>query len=177
MAPDPSALTVTLRIIAAVMLTFNDLISDCLADVREIMPWDLAARMAGNPDLLIVDVREPYEFDAMHIRGSLAVPRGILESACEWDYDETVPELAASREREIVVVCRSGRRSVMAAAVMQLLGYQNVVSLKTGLRGWNDYEEPLVDRMGVVVDEEVADDFFTSKLRPDQRRPHPEDIR
>lgn len=159
------------------MLTFNDLIRDCLAGVREIMPWDLAARMAGNPDLLVVDVREPYEFDAMHIRGSLGVPRGIIESACEWDYDETVPELAASREREIVVVCRSGRRSVMAAAVMQQLGYQNVVSLRTGLRGWNDYEEPLVDREGRVVDEDVADDFFTSKLRPDQRRPQPEDIR
>lgn len=153
------------------MLTFNDLIEQSLAHVREIMPWDLAGRMAGNADLLIVDVREPYEFEAMHINGSLCVPRGILESACEWDYDETVPELASARQREIVVVCRSGRRSVMAVAVMQLLGYENVVSLKTGLRGWNDYEEPLVDRDGSVVDVDLADDFFTSRLRPDQRRP------
>ncbi|MBN1279327.1 MAG: rhodanese-like domain-containing protein [Chlorobium sp.] len=153
------------------MLTFNDLIHRCLADVREIMPWDLAGRMVERPALLVLDVREPYEFDAMHIRSSLSVPRGILESACEWDYDETVPELAAARHREIVVVCRSGRRSVLAAALMQQLGYENVVSLKTGLRGWNDYEEPLVDSAGRVVEPDHADTYFAPKLRSDQRRP------
>ena len=45
------------------------------------MPWDLEERLQQNPDLLLVDVREPYEFDAMHIAGSMNVPRGILESA------------------------------------------------------------------------------------------------
>ena len=99
------------------MRNFLELIKDCLTDVREIMPWDMAARVAANPDLLIIDVREPYEFDAMHIEGSINVPRGILESACEWDYEETVPELVEAREREIVVVCRSGNRSTLAWAV------------------------------------------------------------
>jgi len=153
------------------MLTFNSLIDNCLGDVREIMPWDLASRMEENPDLLLLDVREPYEFDAMHIQGSINVPRGILESACEWDYDETVPELAAARKREVVVICRSGRRSVLAVAAMQQLGFEDAVSLKTGLRGWNDYEEPLVNQTGEVVDSDLADVFFTPKLRPDQRRP------
>lgn len=153
------------------MLTFNDLIQACLAEVREIMPWDLAERMEKNPGVLILDVREPYEFEAMHIRGSVNVPRGILESACEWDYDETLPELASARQREVVVVCRSGRRSVLAVAVMQQLGYENAVSLKTGLRGWNDYEEPLFDLTGNVVDEDAADEFFTSRISPGQRRP------
>ncbi|MCF8383669.1 MAG: rhodanese-like domain-containing protein [Chlorobium sp.] len=157
------------------MLTFNDLIQACLAEVREIMPWDLAERMEKNPGLLILDVREPYEFEAMHIRGSVNVPRGILESACEWDYDETLPELASARQREVVVVCRSGRRSVLAVAVMQQLGYENAVSLKTGLRGWNDYEEPLFDLTGDVVDEDAADEFFTSRISPSQRRPGLED--
>ena len=63
------------------MKKFLQLVSDCLGDVKEIMPWDLEERLQENPDLLIVDVREPYEFDAMHIEGSLCVPRGILESA------------------------------------------------------------------------------------------------
>lgn len=150
------------------MKNFLGLISDCLSDVREIMPWDLEERMAANPELLVVDVREPYEFDAMHIEGSIASPRGILESACEWDYEETIPELVKAREREIVVVCRSGYRSVLAAHSMHLLGFRNVVSLKTGLRGWNDYEQPLVDKSGRVVEIEAADDYFTPKLREDQ---------
>ena len=153
------------------MMKFIEMIRGCLTDIREIMPWDLEERLQENPDLLIVDVREPYEFDAMHIPGSMGVPRGILESACEWDYEETVPELVRARDREIVVVCRSGYRSVLAAHSMQVLGYSNVASLRTGLRGWNDYEQPLEDKDGNPVDIEVADDYFTAKLREDQKRP------
>lgn len=153
------------------MMRFIELIRGCMTDVNEIMPWDLEERLEENSDLLIVDVREPYEFDAMHIPGSLNVPRGILESACEWDYEETEPELVKARDREIVVVCRSGYRSVLAAHSMQVLGYNNVVSLKTGLRGWNDYEQPLASLVVDPVDMEVADDYFTTKLRPDQMSP------
>ena len=153
------------------MKNFLGLISDCLSDVKEIMPWDLEERMEENADLLVVDVREPYEYDAMHIEGSIAAPRGILESACEWDYEETIPELVKARDREIVVVCRSGYRSVMAAFSMNLLGFKDVTSLKTGLRGWNDYEQPLVNATGEIVDIEAADDYFTPKLRDDQLSP------
>jgi rhodanese-related sulfurtransferase len=153
------------------MKNFLDLIKGCLSDVREIMPWDLEVRLQENPDLLIVDVREPYEFDAMHISGSLNVPRGILESACEWEYEETVPALVQARDREVVVVCRSGYRSVLATHSMQVLGYRNVVSLKTGLRGWKDYEQPLVDQAGDEVDLDDADLYFTPRLRDEQLRP------
>ena len=153
------------------MKKFLDLISECLGDVPEIMPWDLQVRMEANPDLLVIDVREPYEYDAMHIEGSLLAPRGILESACEWDYEETIPELVKARDREVVVVCRSGYRSVLSAFSMKMLGYANVVSLKTGLRGWNDFEQPLVDAQGNLVDVDDADDYFTAKLREDQLDP------
>jgi len=153
------------------MMRLRDLLEQCRADIREIMPWDLVDRMKDNPQLLIIDVREPREFDAMHIQGSVNVPRGVLESACEWDYEDTVPELVMAREREVVVVCRSGRRSAFAAWTMQQLGYTNVASLKTGLRGWNDYEEPFENGAGELVETEIADDFFLSKVRPDQRAP------
>lgn len=153
------------------MKKFLELIQYCLTDVREIMPWDLEERLQENPDLLILDVREPYEFEAMHIEGSLNVPRGILESACEWDYEETLPELVEARDREVVVVCRSGNRSVLAAHSMQVLGYSNVVSLQTGLRGWKDYEQPLVNGAGEDIDLDDADVYFTPKLRPDQLKP------
>jgi rhodanese-related sulfurtransferase len=153
------------------MRNFLELIKSCLTDIREIMPWDLETRREDSPDLLIVDVREPLEFDAMHIPGSINVPRGILESACEWEYEETIPDLVQARGREVVVVCRSGYRSVLAAHSMQVLGYKNVVSLKTGLRGWKDYEQPLVDRDGSPIDLDDADVYFTPRIRDDQMRP------
>ncbi|MEW8257217.1 MAG: rhodanese-like domain-containing protein, partial [Candidatus Thiodiazotropha taylori] len=150
------------------MKNFLNLISECLGDVQEIMPWDLEERLEANPELLIVDVREPYEYDAMHIENSILAPRGILESACEWDYEETIPELVKARQREVVVVCRSGYRSVLAAFSMKMLGFENVVSLKTGLRGWNDFEQPLVNAKDEAVDIDDADDYFTPNLREDQ---------
>jgi rhodanese-related sulfurtransferase len=153
------------------MKNFLELIRNCLTDVREIMPWDLEERLQANPSLLIVDVREPDEFERMHIPGSMNVPRGILESACEWDYEETEPELVQAREREVVVVCRSGHRSILAAHSLQVLGYENVVSLQTGVRGWKDYDQPLVDGEGRAVDLDDADVYFTPRLRPDQHRP------
>ncbi len=155
------------------MVSYRELVKNCLAEVKEIMPWDLVARMDENPDILILDVREPYEFEALHIKGSINVPRGILESACEWDYEESVPVLVTARKREIIVVCRSGNRSALAVQSMQLLGYEQAFSLRTGLRGWNDYEEPLWSGAGALVDEEEADDYFTVKLRQEQRTPKP----
>ena len=153
------------------MKNFLELVRGCLQEVPEIMPWDLAERLQANPDRMIVDVREPDEFAAMHIAGSLNVPRGILESACEWDYEETVPDLVRARQRELVVVCRSGYRSVLAGSSLLLLGFTDVVSLRTGLRGWKDDEQPLVDAADAAVDLDAADAYFTPRLRPDQRRP------
>ncbi|MDD2743130.1 MAG: rhodanese-like domain-containing protein [Rhodocyclaceae bacterium] len=153
------------------MKNFLEIMKDRLIDVPELMPWDMASRREQNPDLLIIDVREPAEFAAMHIPGSLNVPRGVLESACDWGYEETLPELVEARDREIAVVCRSGYRSILAVYSMQLLGYKNAFSLKTGVRGWKDFEQPLVDSQGVDVDLDDADVYFTPNLRPEQIRP------
>jgi rhodanese-related sulfurtransferase len=153
------------------MKRFQDLIRDCLSQVREIYPWDLRELIDSGVDPLLLDVREPYEFAAMHIEGSMNVPRGILESACEYGYEETVPELVQARDREIIVICRSGNRSVLAAFNMQLMGYARACSLKTGLRGWNESEQPLVDAQGHAVSIEDADLYFTPRLRPEQLGP------
>jgi len=153
------------------MKHFIDLLQDTLKDICEIMPWDLEEKLADDPNLLVLDVRETDEFEAMHIKGALHVPRGILESACEWDYEETEPELVKARDRQVVVVCRSGYRSLMAAYSLHVLGYEQVCSLKTGMRGWKDYDQPMVDKDGNDVDLDYADEYFTAKLRPEQMKP------
>jgi len=152
------------------MKTYAQLVNDLLPDINEIFPWDLTEKLNVSEPLLLLDIREPYEFDAMKIKNSINVPRGILESACEYNYEETVPELVEARDKPVVVICRSGNRSVLAAYIMQLMGYKNVCSLKTGLRGWNDYEQPLVDKNDSPVNIEQADDYFAPNLRDDQLR-------
>ena len=148
----------------------DQLIEEALETVDEVFPWDLEEWIADKKNMLLLDVRESYGFDAMKIRDSINVPRGILETACEYNYDATVPELASARDRKVVVICRSGKRSVLAAQTMQRMGYKDVLSLKLGVKGWNDTDLPLYDKEGELIDADYAEEFLVPELRPEQIR-------
>ena len=153
------------------MKSYKDLVADCLPHINEVFPWDLEDELNQNPDIILIDINEPSEYSLAHNPNAINVPRGILESACDYGYDETVPELAGGREKTIVVICRSGNRSALAALTMQQRGFINIRSLKTGLRGWNDNEGPLVDLDHNTIDPDIAENYFITKLRPDQEEP------
>jgi len=153
------------------MHTYQSLINEALETVTEIFPWDLEDTMGMDEKPLIVDIREPAKFTMAHIEGSLHVPRGQLEGACEWNYLETEPELVVARERPVVLVCCSGRRSALAARTMMLLGYSNVTSLKTGIKGWNDSDLPLIDAEGALVDADELDEVLSKPLAPEKLAP------
>ena len=152
---------------------FNDLVAELAPYVQEIFPWDALDEIESNPDIVLLDVRCPVEFQNMHIENSINVPRGVLETASDWGYEQTLPELVEARDKRVLVICRSGKRSVLAAYTLQLLGYENVVSLKTGLRGWNDSEQELVNPVGRTVSFEEGDVYFQEKVRPEQLGPRP----
>lgn len=65
-----------------------------------------------------------------------------------------------ARDKRVIVICRFDKRSVLAAYTIQLLRYKNVASLETGLRGWNDSEQELVNPAGQTVQLEEGDDYF-----------------
>ena len=156
------------------MKTFKQIVEEARQEVNELFPWDVEQRMKESEDLLLLDIREECEYAAYHVENSMLIPRGILETACEEEYEDSVPELINSREREIIVICRSGNRSVLAAQTMQWLGYKNVTSMQTGLRGWNDYELPLINRYRENVDPDTVDEllnagFCSTLMHPDRR--------
>ena len=154
------------------MKKFMDYAAEAAKVVKEVMPWDSEEELKGGATPMILNIREPYEFDCMHKDRSSNVPRGVLESACEWDYEETIPELVNSRDWDIVIVYRSGHRSLLAGRTLKEMGFSNVRSLKTGLLGWNDYEMPMVRQDGEnPVIEANADKYFTPQVREDQFKP------
>ena len=153
------------------MKTFAKIAEEIAPLINEMMPWDVDDYLKAHPETLIVDIHEAHEYDTMHIPDSPHVPRGILENACEWDFEETEPELVEARQRPVILVCRSGNRTVLAAHTLQQMGYEQVTSLKTGLRGWNDYELPLVDIEEQPVDIADADRYFVNKILAEQRNP------
>ena len=151
--------------------TFDNLVSAALPHIRELMPWDVDALRQSNPELLLLDIREANEFEKCHIEASMLVPRGILETCCDWGYAETIPALVRARERPVVLVCRSGNRTALAALTLQQMGYQQVFSMKTGIRGWNDYDLPLVNAQGERVDPDWAEDVLSPPVSSTQMTP------
>jgi len=95
------------------MKTFAQIAAEIKSHITEMMPWDIEEYLDSHSEALIVDIRETHEYDTMHISDSLNVPRGILENACEWDFEETEPELVEARKRPLILVCRSGNRTAL----------------------------------------------------------------
>ena len=151
--------------------TYKALVADALPQIQELMPWDVDEMRQNGQPVLVVDIREADEFNAARIPGSLHVPRGILEASCDWGYSGTIPELVMARDRPVVLACLSGNRTVLAAVTLQLMGYQQVYSLKTGVRGWNDFELPLTNAAGEPVDIDWAEEALSPPVRPDQMGP------
>lgn len=150
---------------------YQRLVVKALKEVGEILPWDLETEIEQNPELIVLDIRESDEFEMMHIKGSLHVPRGVLEGACVWNYDDTIPALAQARDQNIVVVCRSGNRSALAALTMQQMGFEHVRSLKLGIKGWNDNDLEMFNNQEHVVDINQIDEWLNRAVPEDKLKP------
>ena len=79
------------------MKTFKQIVDQAREEVRELFPWDVEERINANDRLLLLDIREECEYAAFHVQHSMLIPRGILETACEEEYEDSVPELIDSR--------------------------------------------------------------------------------
>lgn len=141
-------------------LKLDHFVEECRKTVPEVYSWDVEETLETNPSALILDIREPCEFDKAHIKGSLLVPRGVLEAAVDLGFEETVEKLVEARDKEVIVVCRSGVRSVLAAKTLQLMGFNNVKSLKAGLRGWDDAGYALFNKQEKEITEEESEKYF-----------------
>ncbi|MBF0219916.1 MAG: rhodanese-like domain-containing protein [Gammaproteobacteria bacterium] len=149
-------------------MNYKQLVAEIAPHVTELFPWDVREAQQNGVEYLLLDIRCPSEFQVMHIDGSLNVPRGILEMAADFGYEESEPDLINARNKHILVICRSGNRSILACHTLQLLDFKHVYSLKTGLRGWHEYEQPLIFANGNPVPAETADNYFIPQISREQ---------
>lgn len=121
--------------------------SQIVADARKSIPEITVAQAWEELDQgqvgLLLDVREPAEWEKGHIPGAALAPRGMLE----WYADPTTPyakpEITTKREAHIVVACASGGRSLLAAQTLQSMGYTDVVSMAGGFNEWSKQGYPI----------------------------------
>jgi rhodanese-related sulfurtransferase len=86
------------------------------------------AQIMNRQGALLLDVREPGEYSAVHAPNAKLIPLGQITSR--------INEIEAYKDKPIVVMCRSGRRSAQAVAILQKAGYSQVSNVKGGITAW-----------------------------------------
>jgi molybdopterin/thiamine biosynthesis adenylyltransferase/rhodanese-related sulfurtransferase len=110
------------------MPDFRDLLKKTKAEVVEVSTAEADEHRAAGA--VVLDVREPDEFQQGSIPGAVFIPRGQLESNIE----NRIPDKGA----KVLIHCASGVRSVFAAKTLGELGYSDVASVAGGFNKWKD---------------------------------------
>jgi len=106
--------------------------------MKQLLPQQLAQWLADDsrPQPLLLDVREAWEFEHCHLPNSLHIPMHVVPVRCE----ELDPE------REIVVICHHGGRSMQVAMFLERRGYGAVHNLSGGVDAWAADVDPSLRR-------------------------------
>ena len=105
---------------------FLKLVNEARPYVKELTVEEARVRLAQNAQAMLVDVREDNEWAKGHAAEAVHLGKGILER----DIEKVVPDA----QREVIMYCGGGFRSVLTAQVAQKMGYRNVYSLKGGYK-------------------------------------------
>ena len=105
-------------------------------DVPTITAPELKAKMDRKEPFVLVDVREPYEYEICRIPGSKLIPVGELPARLS-ELDTT---------DEIVLQCKSGARSARALHILQEAGFRKLANLRGGITAWADQVDPAVPK-------------------------------
>ena len=95
----------------------------------------LLEKMSVADQVVLLDVRTPKEFSEGFIPGAINIPHDELEAR--------IAELEGARGKEIVVYCRSGRRSDIALGLLQKAGFEKVYHLEGDYLGWTEAKQPV----------------------------------
>jgi rhodanese-related sulfurtransferase len=114
----------------------KDLVAAANAAV-ETLSVDEVEKLRADPDVQLIDVREPGEWAQGHVPGAVHVPRGLLE----FKADPTLPayhDPAMDPAKKLVTYCASGGRSALAAKTLKDMGYPKVAHMVGGFTAWRD---------------------------------------
>lgn len=114
-----------------------DLLTEARNTVPEMTAEEAKEKLDSGEVDLIVDVREPAEWEAGHIPGALHAPRGMIEWYADPSYANHQSQLVEARDKNVVIQCASGGRSLLAAQSLQRLGFKKVSSMKGGFTDWS----------------------------------------
>ncbi len=113
-----------------VMPEFKQLVDEAKRQIEEITPATLKSMQQSGQDFTLIDVRDKEDADKGMIPNAVNVSRGTLEYK--------IDEVTTDKNRKIVLYCGGGSRSALAAASLKKMGFESVISLAGGYRGWKE---------------------------------------
>src|SRR3954453_2499864 len=121
--------------------------ADTKTQIEEITPAEANAEL-GNGSVVLLDTREPHEFAEGHLENAeLAPPSEVLAR---------IDELAPDPEQRVILYCRTGNRSGIAAGELgEQLGYNNVASVAGGILEWQEQGLPVVEPEGLSAEQRM----------------------
>jgi sulfur-carrier protein adenylyltransferase/sulfurtransferase len=124
--------------------------------VEEIEAFEAAQEIEGG-DVVLIDTREPHEYQEAHLENGKLVPPGLL--------GDEIAAAAPDKSARTIIYCRSGNRSYKAAEQMERLGYTDVASMAGGILAWQEQGLPVVAASGMTP--EQRDRYSRHTLMPE----------
>jgi molybdopterin/thiamine biosynthesis adenylyltransferase/rhodanese-related sulfurtransferase len=126
------------------------------AVVEEVEPFE-AAQEIERGDVVLIDTREPHEYQEAHLEGGKLVPPGLL--------GDEIAAAAPDKSARTILYCRSGNRSYLAAEKLAALGYEDVASMAGGILAWQEQGLPVLATEGMSA--EQRDRYSRHTLLPE----------
>jgi sulfur-carrier protein adenylyltransferase/sulfurtransferase len=129
------------------MATATEPIELIKSRIDQVDPRSAKEEIEGG-DAVLIDTREPHEWDQAHLQGAQLVPPASVR--------ERIGELVPERSRRVILYCASGNRSARAADVLQNeLGYESVASIAGGIQAWTEHGLPVIAPEGLTPEQRM----------------------
>ena len=98
--------------------------------MKNITVEELKQKLDSGEKIHLIDCREPHEYEEANLGGQL-IPLGKIQTM-------QVEEIEHLKEEEVIIHCRSGKRSMMACMMLDSMGFQNTVNVTGGILAWQE---------------------------------------
>ena len=107
---------------------FINLIDSIKEEVKELTVSEVKDRINSNEKFFLFDIREDHEVVHGTIANAIHLSKGVIE--------RDINKFVSDKESQIILYCSGGYRSILAAYIIQKMGYKNVYSMAGGLKCW-----------------------------------------
>jgi len=124
-----------IALLVVIYLLLQELIEGAFKKYKTLSPI-LAVAQMNKEDMIILDVREPVEFNNGHISDAINTP---IEKLTDF-----IAKMESQKKHPILVVCQTGTRSTPASKKLSKLGFEKIYTLEGGMQSWEENKLPTI---------------------------------